>query len=165
MTGTATIEDLARAADDAGAALVDEVNELGQRLAPRQLMDEALGVVKTRGGALAREAGSAVKAHPLITAAAVAAVGLAVYAGSRIANAELDIDHDLDGYTDYEDSALIAPQTAAGMADTARETVQDNPVVSILAGLAAGVALAMLFPTSSAEKRSLGALARRITSR
>ena len=51
------------------------------------------------------------------------------------------------------------------MADTAREAVQDNPVVSILAGLAAGVALAMLFPTSSAEKRSLGALARRITSR
>jgi ElaB/YqjD/DUF883 family membrane-anchored ribosome-binding protein len=165
MTGTATIEDLARAADDAGAALVDEVNELGQRLAPRQLMDEALGVVKTRSGALARDAGSAVKAHPLITAAAVAAVGLAVYAGSRIANAELDIDHDLDGYTDYDDSALIAPQAAADLGDTAREAVQDNPVVSILAGLAAGVALAMLFPPSSAEKRSLGALARRITSR
>jgi hypothetical protein len=55
MTGTATIEDLARAADDAGAALVDEVNELGHRLAPRQLMDEALDVVKTRGGALARD--------------------------------------------------------------------------------------------------------------
>jgi ElaB/YqjD/DUF883 family membrane-anchored ribosome-binding protein len=165
MTSTATIEDLARAADDAGAALVDEVNELGHRLAPRQLMDEALEVVKTRSSALARDASSVVKAHPVITAAAVAAVGLALFAGNRIANAELDMDHDLDGYTDYDDSVLDAPQAAADLGASAREAVQDNPVISILAGLAAGAALAMLFPTSGAEKRSLGALARRITSR
>jgi hypothetical protein len=162
-----TIEDLARAADDAGAALADEVIELGERLAPRRLVDDALGVVKTRGLTLARDAGSAVKAHPVVTVAALAAVGLAVYAGNRIANAELDIDHDLDGYTDYDDSVLDGVQTVsgAGVADSARAAVQDNPVVSILAGLAAGAALAMLFPTSTAEKRSLGALARRITSR
>jgi hypothetical protein len=43
--------------------------------------------------------------------------------------------------------------------------VQDNPVIAILAGIAAGAALALLFPTSTAEKRSLGALAQRLTSR
>ncbi len=32
MTETATIEDLARAADDAGASLVEEVNSLADRL-------------------------------------------------------------------------------------------------------------------------------------
>jgi ElaB/YqjD/DUF883 family membrane-anchored ribosome-binding protein len=160
-----TIEDLARAADDAGAALADDVNELGERLDPRRLVDEALGAVKTRGTALARDAGSAVKAHPVVTVAALAAVGLAVYAGSRIANAELDLDHDLEGYTDYDDTVLDAVQPAASITENARAAVTDNPVVSILAGLAAGAALAMLFPTSTAEKRSLGALARRITSR
>ena len=160
-----TIEDLARAADDAGAALANEVNELGERLAPRQLVDEALGVVKSRGTALVRDAGSAVKAHPLVTVAAVAAVGLAVYAGNRISKAELDLDHDLDGYTDYDDTMIDAVAPAASVAETARDAVKDNPAVSILAGLAAGAALAMLFPTSTAEKRSLGALARRLTSR
>lgn len=162
MTSEATIEDLARAADDAGAALADEINELGDRLAPRQLVDDALETVKTRGLDLAREAGSTIKAHPIATGAAIAAVGLALYAGSRIANAELDIDRDLEGFTDYEDAALV--QASGGGVD-ARELVKENPVVAILAGVAAGAALALLFPSSTAEKRSLGALARRITSR
>jgi ElaB/YqjD/DUF883 family membrane-anchored ribosome-binding protein len=164
MPSDATIEDLARAADDAGAALAEEVNDLTDRLAPRQLVDEALETVKTRGLGLARDAGATVKAHPYVTAAAVAAVGLALYAGNRISKAELDIDRDLDGYTDYEDEALLAATGSGGGLD-ARELVKENPVVAILAGVAAGAALAMLFPTSSAEKRSLGALARRITSR
>ncbi|OYQ24294.1 hypothetical protein CHU93_15755 [Sandarakinorhabdus cyanobacteriorum] len=162
MPSDATIEDLARAADDAGAALAEEVNELTDRLAPRQLVDEALETVKTRGLGLARDAGATVKAHPYVTAAAVAAVGLALYAGNRISKAELDIDRDIEGYTDYEDEALVAA-SSAGV--DARELVKENPVVAILAGVAAGAALAMLFPTSTAEKRSLGALARRITSR
>jgi hypothetical protein len=162
MTSEATIEDLARAADDAGAALADDISELGDRLAPRQLVDDALETMKTRGLDLARDAGSTIKAHPIATGAAIAAVGLALYAGSRIANAELDIDRDIEGYTDYEDAALL--QASGGGVD-ARELVKENPVVAILAGVAAGAALALLFPSSAAEKRSLGALARRITSR
>jgi ElaB/YqjD/DUF883 family membrane-anchored ribosome-binding protein len=169
MTTTATIEDLARAADDAGAALVDDVNELSDRLAPRRLVDDALDAVKSRSASLARDAGGAVKAHPMVAAAAVAAIGLALYAGSRIANAELDIDHDMDGYTDYDDAALSAAANpdgrTAAMADDARAAVKENPVVAIIAGLAAGAALSMLFPTSTAEKRSLGALTRRVTER
>lgn len=164
MPNEATIEDLARAADDAGAALADEVNGLTDRIAPRQLVDDALDTVKTRGLGLARDAGATVKAHPYATAAAVAAVGLALYAGNRISKAELDIDRDIEGYTDYEDAALLAASGGGNSID-ARELVKENPVVAILAGVAAGAALAMLFPTSTAEKRSLGALARRITSR
>lgn len=163
MTET-TIEDLARAADDAGAALADEVNELSDRLAPRRLVDDALDVVKTRGVGLARDAGSVVKAHPVVTGAAVAAVGLALYAGNRISKAEIDFSHDHDSYSDYDDSALTAA-AEGNVTEDARAIVKENPVVAILAGLAAGAALAMLFPTSKAEKRSLGALAKRITSR
>lgn len=152
----ATIEDLARAVDDAGAELASDVDDLK----PRRLADEALEVVKERGLGLARDAGNLVKAHPLATGAAVAAVGLALYAGNRIANAELDIDRDIEGYTDYDDLDLPPAEPRS-----ARELVKDNPAISILAGVAAGAALALLFPTSAAEKRSLGALARRITSR
>lgn len=165
MTETATIEDLARAADDAGASLVDEVNSLANRLTPRRMVDEALTVVKARGGDLARDAGTVVKAHPVATGAAVAAIGLALYAGNRISKAELDLGHDMDDYSDYDDSALTAAATGTDIATDARELVQDNPVIAILAGIAAGAALALLFPTSNAEKRSLGALARRLTSR
>lgn len=162
----ATIEDLARAADDAGARLADGVNDMVETLAPRRLVDEAVAAVKTRGATLARDAGEVVKAHPVATGAAVAAVGLALYAGSRIARAELDIDRDLDGYTDYDDEAeALATAPAVSVAEDARSLVKENPVVAILAGVAAGAALAMLFPTSNAERRSLGGLARRITSR
>lgn len=159
MTET-TIEDLARAADDAGARLAEGVNDVVEAIAPRRLVDDALAAVKTRGAGLARDAGQVVKSHPVATGAAVAAVGLALYAGSRIANAELDIERDIEGYTDY-DADVAAPVVV----EDARNIVKENPVVAILAGLAAGAALAMLFPTSQAERRSLGALARRMTSR
>lgn len=164
MTETATIEDLARAADDAGALLADDLNGLADRLTPRRLIDDALDVVKTRGADLARDAGNVVKAHPVATGAAVAAIGLALYAGKRISNAELDLGDGLDDYSDYDDSALTAASDGTAVQD-ARALVKDNPVVAILAGIAAGVALALLFPTSAAEKRSLGALGRRLTSR
>lgn len=165
MTETATIEDLARAADDAGALLADDVNGLADRLTPRRLIDDALDVVKTRGADLARDAGNVVKAHPVATGVAVAAVGLALYAGKRISNAEIDLGDGLDDYSDYDDSALTAAASDGTVTPDARALVKDNPVVAILAGIAAGVALALLFPTSAAEKRSLGALGRRLTSR
>jgi ElaB/YqjD/DUF883 family membrane-anchored ribosome-binding protein len=165
MTQQPTIEDLARAADDAGAALAEDVNELTTSLTPRRLMDDALDMVKTRSAGLARDAGDVVKTHPIATGAAVAAVGLALYAGNRISKAEIDLGHDLEDYSDYDDAALTAAASDGTVVEEARELVKDNPVVAILAGIAAGVALALLFPTSAAEKRSLGALARRLTSR
>ncbi len=167
MTQTATIEDLARAADDAGAALVDDVGGLGESLAPRRLVDDALNAVKSRGVDLARDAGGAVKAHPVITGAAIAAVGLALYAGNRISKAELDLNGDLEAYSDYDDTALTAAAGASAgeAAGDARALVKDNPVISILAGLAAGAALAMLFPVSGGERRSLGAIGRSLLGR
>ena len=110
---------------------------------------------------MARGAGDAVKTHPVVAGAAVAAVGLALYAGRRISKAEIDFGDDLDVYSDFDDSAPAASQT--NVADEARELVKENPVIAILAGLAAGAALALLFPSGDAEKRSLGAVARRFT--
>lgn len=169
MNEQATIEDLARAADDAGARLADGINDLADRLTPRRMVDNALNAAKSRGTELARDAGGLVKAHPVVIGAAVAAVGLAVYAGGRISRAELDIDNDLAGYTDYDDSFLDAAAEApavnklAETAGEARELVSENPVLAILAGLAAGAAMAMLFPSSDSERRSLGKLGKRLT--
>lgn len=164
MTETATIEDLARAADDAGASLADDVNGLANRLTPRRLMDDALDAAKSRGADLALGAGNVVKAHPVATGAAMAAVGLAIYAGNRISKAQIDLGDGLEDYSDYDDSALTAAANVNGVTNDARALVKDNPVVAILAGIAAGVALALLFPASTTEKRSLGALGRRLTS-
>lgn len=165
MPEQATIEDLARTADDAGARLSEGFDDLAQRFSPSRLLDDAAQLVKTRGAALARDAGGVIKAHPVVAGAAVAAVGLALFAGNRLSHAELDLGNDLAGYSDYDDS-FVQPVMAAGKdaADTAGNLVSDNPVLAILAGLAAGAALAMLFPSSAAERSSLGALARRVTS-
>lgn len=164
MTETVTIEDLARAADDAGARLADGVNDLADQLTPRRIIDVALAAAKSRGAEMARDAGGLVKAHPVVVGAAVAAVGLAVFAGNRISNAELDIDNDLAGYTDYDDSLVQPAISATSTAADAVDLVRENPVLAILAGLAAGAALAMLFPSSESERRGLGAIAKRMTS-
>jgi hypothetical protein len=172
MTEQATIEELARAADDAGARLADGINDLADKLTPRRMMDNALTAAKTRGSELARDATGMVKAHPVVIGAAVAAVGLAVLAGRSISRAELDLDteNDLTGYTDYDDPFYDgadpeAPSVnkIAETAEDARELVSENPVLAILAGLAAGAAVAMLFPSSDNERRSLGALGKRLT--
>lgn len=170
MTEQATIEDLARAADDAGARLAEDVHDFSERMTPRRIVDDALNAARTRGSALASNAKGVVKAHPVVIGAAVAAVGLAVYAGNRISKAELDIDNDIAGYTDYDDPFYGAPDDDAAavnkLADTAseaRELVSDNPVLSILAGLAAGAAMAMLFPSSDSERRSVALLGKRLT--
>jgi hypothetical protein len=171
MTEQATIEDLARAADDAGARLAEDIHDFGERMTPRRMMDDALTAAKTRGSELARDATGVVKSHPVVIGAAVAAVGLALYAGNRISRAELDIDRDLAGYTDYDDPFLdkaddapsSAVNTVAESAGEARELVSENPVLAILAGLAAGAAMAMLFPSSDSERRSIGLLGKRLT--
>ena len=170
MTDQATIEDLARAADDAGARLAEDVQDFSERMTPRRMMDDALSAAKTRGSELARDASGMVKAHPVVVGAAVAAVGLALYAGNRISRAELDLDNDLAGYTDYDDpfygatdGTAAAVNKAAETAGDARELVSDNPVLAILAGLAAGAAMAMLFPSSDSERRSIGELGKRLT--
>lgn len=172
MNDQATIEDLARAADDAGARLADGINDLADKLTPRRIMDDALNAAKTRGSELARDATGLVKAHPVVIGAALAAVGLAVFAGRSISRAELDLDNDNDlaGYTDYDDPFYAgadadapAVNKVAETAEDARELVSENPVLAILAGLAAGAAMAMLFPSSDGERRSLGALGKRLT--
>jgi len=169
MTEQATIEDLARAADDAGARLAEDVHDFSERMTPRRMVDDALSAAKTRGSELARDATGMVKAHPVVVGAAVAAVGLALYAGNRISRAELDIDNDLAGYTDYDDPFYgvgddsAAVNKVAETAGDARELVSDNPVLAILAGLAAGAAMAMLFPSSDSERRSIGELGKRLT--
>ncbi|MEI6485039.1 MAG: hypothetical protein WCO11_02105 [Sphingomonadales bacterium] len=169
MTQTATIEDLARAADDAGAALVDDAGALGDSLSPRRLIDDALDTVKARGSDLARGAGGAITSHPVAAGAVAVAIGLALYGANRISKAELDLDGEFENYSDYDDSALTGAAGDAGAggdsAEAARALVRQNPVVSILAGVAAGAALALLFPVSQGERRSLGAIGRSLIGR
>lgn len=128
--------------------------------------------------------------HPLALGAAVAAVGIALLARNRIGQATLDLGDDLDGYTDYDDgfgntdtpqlyddedyadddgggptlsdraSALTA--RAGDLGHRASDTVADSPLLSILAGLAAGAVLGMLFPATDAERRAFGETSGRV---
>ncbi|MEI6418464.1 MAG: hypothetical protein WCO82_05295 [Sphingomonadales bacterium] len=170
------------AADSARLRLVSSVDALKERLKPQQLMGDAMAATKLNSRQLLDKAGDQLRAHPLAIGAALAAVGLALVARNRISNAELDLGDDLAGYTDYDDG-LVPPRAMAAYDDDGGYTAIDvpdadgwdddapvarraplaavsgNPVLTIIAGLAAGAALGLLFPPSRGEQRLLQSVA------
>lgn len=171
MTANADIDAMAEAADAAHARLRASVDAVQRRLAPQQLMDDAMSRARINSRQLLDRAGAQLSAHPLAIGAALAAVALALVARAKISNAEIDLGDDLDGYTDYEDAPLPTAEPGYAAIDVpdadgwdddaapARATVLEeagrNPALAIVAGLAAGVALGLLFPPSKAERRLL----------
>lgn len=163
-----------QAATTARLRLVASVDAVKQRLAPQQLMGDAMATAKVNSRQLLDKAGAQLRAHPLAIGAALAAIGLALVARSRISNAELDLGDDLAGYTDYDDgyrdggapaetgyAAIDAPDDdgwdddAPAARPATFSAVTGNPALAIVAGLAAGAALGLLFPPSRGEQRLL----------
>jgi hypothetical protein len=162
------VELAAAAADAARDRVTATVDDIQSRLDPRKMMMDTVERVQAGSRALAVQAGDAAKAHPLALGAAVAALGLALLARNRLANARVDLGNEATDYTDYDDdfadAAPARPQAlVGGVVEDAGEAVQANPGVAILVGLAAGAALGALLPTSAAERRTLGDAGNRLT--
>lgn len=167
------VELAAAAADDARNRVTATVDDIQNRLDPRQLVLDTVERVQSGSRALAVQAGDVAKAHPLAIGAAVAALGLALLARNKLAHAKVDLGDESVDYTDYDDD-YADPAATAGVAtraqaavgavvDDAGEAVQANPGVAILLGLAAGAALGALLPTTAAERRTLGETGGRLT--
>jgi hypothetical protein len=162
------VELAAAAADAARDRVTATMDDIQTRLDPRRMVMDTVERVQAGSRALAVQAGDAARAHPLALGAAVAALGLALLARNRLANARVDLGDEATDYTDYDDDYDDAtpgrPQALVGaVVDDASEAVQANPSVAILVGLAAGAALGALLPTSAAERRTLGDAGNRLS--
>lgn len=154
------VEVAAAAADAARDRVTATMDDIQTRLDPRRIVLDTVERVQAGSRALAVQAGDAAKSHPLALGAAVAALGLALLARRKLANARVDMGDEATDYTDYDDGYAelpARPQAIVGEAiETAGEAVQANPGMAILVGLAAGAALGALLPTTAAERRTLG---------
>lgn len=164
------VEAAAAAADNARHRVTATIDEIHDRLDPRRIATDAFDRLATSSRALATQAGDVAKTHPLAIGAAVAALGLALLARNRLANATVNLGDGTADYTDYDDdyddSALAgttAPARLHAVAEQAGDAVGANPGVSILIGLAAGAALGALLPTTETERRSLGETGSRLS--
>jgi ElaB/YqjD/DUF883 family membrane-anchored ribosome-binding protein len=175
------VQRIAAEAEDARANIAITLDAIQDRLDPRRIVSDAVERATDTGRQLATQASDALRAHPLALGAAVAAVGVALLARNRLANATVNLGDDLGGYTDYDDGFGFGETKARATGDAedddrrlglasrvpeiaarASDGVAANPLVSIVVGLAAGAALGALFPTSEAERRTLGDVGDRI---
>jgi ElaB/YqjD/DUF883 family membrane-anchored ribosome-binding protein len=162
------VEQAATAADDARTRVSATMDDIQNRLDPRRILEDTVARVQTGSKALAVQAGDVAKAHPLAVGAAVAALGLALFARNRLANATVNLGDGTEDYTDYDDDYsdpvpydVGAPRLQALAGDT-RETVEANPGVAIVVGLIAGAVLGALLPVSETERRTLGKTGNRL---
>ncbi|PZN95276.1 MAG: hypothetical protein DCF31_06940 [Alphaproteobacteria bacterium] len=170
------VESVAADAEDARTRIASTIDEIQDRLDPRRIVGDAMDKVTGGSRQLVGQAKTAAQSHPLAIAAAVAAIGVALLARRKLARARVNLGDGLGDYTDYDDGfgydAGKAPRAYGDEIDddddtpprparqqvlpSATGSVSDNPLVSIVLGLAAGAALGALFPSTEAERRALG---------
>ena len=159
----------AQPANDARQRLSSTLDEIEERLSPRRIMADGLERVAASSSHLAAAARDTARAHPLALAAAAVAVGLALFTSRRLSKARVDMGDDLGDYTDYDDGFGFAEAAAAPASPPRRPAeaepeaeATNNPMVSILIGLAAGAALGALFPATETERQVLGDASNRL---
>lgn len=170
---TVVIANEAEATRDRIAQTVDELQD---RLSPKNVVNDALGSVREAIGSVgdaARGAGQEfigsatgiARENPIVLIAGVAAIGLLALAGTKLSGARVETGSDMNGYTDYDDgyssnygSSYDSGEQGrlAAFGSRAQAQLEDNPIVGIIIGLAAGALLGALFPATATENRVLG---------
>ncbi len=164
-------------ADAARARIAATVDEIQTKLDPRRMVREAVDRAQDTGLEMVGRAGTTVRAHPLAMGAALAAIGVALFARNRLSQARVDLGDGLTSYTDYDDGydeaveqrrngkqvprqvqSLKTPANAAAVSGT----IVESPLVSIVIGLAAGAALGALLPAGEAERRAIGSATQKL---
>ncbi len=162
-------------ADEARDRVASTIDALQERLSPRRFFGDAVDSLQSQGSVLVDQAKAIVKDHPLAIGGIGLAIGLALFARSKLAHATVKLGDDYKGYTDYDDGygdiAIPAQypdepgddMAPRALASRTSDSVEDNPLVSIVLGLAAGAALGALFPSTERESRLFGDSADRIS--
>lgn len=145
------------------ARITATIDDLQNRLQPRALVGTA--VEAAFGGAIGGVMGGGAnllgvlrrlfRDYPVATAAVGLAVGMALIGGNRISRASVNLGEEYEPYSDFEDDYSSAASGIVPEPDTAMvgNPLANNPLATIIAGLAAGALLGALFPQSQAERR------------
>jgi ElaB/YqjD/DUF883 family membrane-anchored ribosome-binding protein len=164
MSDTNTI---ASDAEDTRERIAATIDELQDRLDPRRIVGDAVGSVRNTGTDLLDQGMALVKGHPIALAAGVLAVGIVALGRDRLSKATVNVG-DGETYSDYDDDyAPHGATEAAGQRFTllrgeAGDRIGDNPLISVLVGLAAGALLGALFPETERERQLFSASSERI---
>ena len=160
-------------AEDTRERIAATIDELQGRLDPRRIVGDAVSNVSSQGSDLIEEAVRLLRAHPVAAAGLGIAVGLAFLGQNRLKRATVDLGEAYESYSDYDDDYSPAKagdakgQRFALLRGKAATRVEDNPMVAVVVGLAAGALLGAIFPETESERRlmatssaKLGAAAR-----
>ena len=141
------------------------IDELQDRLSPRRIVGDAVGSVQSSGADLVNQGVALLRQHPLAFAAAGLAIGLVALGRNRLSHATVDLGETSEPYSDYDDDYAPQPTTErfALLRGKAGARVEDNPMVAIVVGIAAGALLGALFPETERERRMFGASASKVT--
>lgn len=155
-------------AEDTRERISATIDELQDRLNPRRIVGDAVGSVQSGGADFLNHAVGLVRAHPGLAAAAGLAVGLVLLGSNRLSKATVDLGDTHESYSDYDDDySLRASEPAnerfALLRGKAGARIEDNPIVAIVVGVAAGALLGALFPETERERRLLGASASKVS--
>lgn len=164
------VEQLAEESAAARNRLSATFDEIQDRLDPRRIVADAVGKAADSGRHAISTVSDTAREHPLALGAGIAAVGLALLARNKLSKARVNLGDDLGAYTDYDDGFGYddAPLSqlaeldhdedapASALRTRAGDAVDSNPITAIIVGLVAGAALAALFPSTEAERRTLG---------
>ena len=169
MSGDDTNTDYAGEAEDTRERIAATIDELQDRLNPRRIVGDAVGSVQAQGADLLNEGLRLVKAHPAIVAGAGLAIGIALLGNSKLRRAKVDLGDNYETYSDYDDdySSNTGPVEGGGerfalLRDRAGTSIEDNPLVAIIVGVAAGALLGALFPETASERRLMGEASGRV---
>lgn len=168
--GSEPVERLAAESVEARNRIAATIDEIQDRIDPRRIVNEAASKAVVGSRQAVSVVAETARAHPLAIGAGIVAIGLALLARDRLSKATVNLGDDLAAYTDYDDgygydeAAYVAtnddddtpPVRKRGIIAKSSDTVEANPIVAIIVGLAAGAAFGALFPTTEAERKLMG---------
>lgn len=169
-----SVERLATESADARTRIAATIDEIQDRVDPRRIVNDVTQKAIGNGRQAVSAAAETAREHPLAIGLGVAAIGLTLLARNRLARATVNLGDEPGVYTDYDDgfgydeTPVAAPAETAGaqgrrsVVAGAGDSVAGNPIVSIIAGLAAGAVLGALFPATEAERALMGSAGDRL---
>lgn len=153
--------------------MAETINDLQARLSPKALVDSAVTSINDVGAEAFASVRGAALGHPWAIAAAGLAVGIALLARSKVRSATIEYGDSYAAYADYdegyaanlaEDDAPVGSTRARidALHHKAHEAVDGNPMLVVVAGLAAGAVIGGLMPVSDLERGLLAQASARL---
>ena len=165
MIDDAATSNFADEADDTRERIAATIDQLQDRLNPRRIVGDAVGSMQSSGANLINSGGRLLHDHPIAAIAAVIGIGAAYLGRGKLQRATVNLGDDRETYSDFDDDYAPEAGTSQRFAlsrHKAGTTIEENPVVALVLGVAAGALLGYIFPETEKERELLSASSDRL---